>query len=354
MDTSLETDRPSARCRLDTLECKVGLAVLDSRVPRHASSVSRRIRYGAAGVAHVGRELRGAPRRSRGARTGVRARCRGAPCSSITRGKHRRSAARAPAESNALPIPRPAPVLDLDACVPVGAWRPLSPSPGPDWPPASRPAGRGLRQESCRRSLPTMASSRNNQDLADLVRFVNPVVRGWTTYYGRFYRSKWKRVLRHLDRARVAWTCRKYRHLRRREGAAKRYTPHPTERALHSIQSIAPPTTSLESLSPRGAAKLDGNRLEGGHAGAAGGRVGQILHGPQAHVDPAAGPMDGAASEPPDFAGCSRAIPRARRRNEKEARSANFVRLARTGMNVSPPTSPRRSPGFAPPASWPG
>ena len=65
-----------------------------------------------------------------------------------------------------------------------------------------------------------MASTRNNQSLEDLAQLVNPVVRGWTNYYGRFYRSKWMQVLRHLDRALVAWACWKYRRLRRRERAA--------------------------------------------------------------------------------------------------------------------------------------
>ncbi len=65
-----------------------------------------------------------------------------------------------------------------------------------------------------------MASTRNNRSLEDLARHVNPVVRGWTNYYGRFYRSKWKQVLRHLDRALVAWVCWKFRRFRRRERAA--------------------------------------------------------------------------------------------------------------------------------------
>jgi len=65
-----------------------------------------------------------------------------------------------------------------------------------------------------------MASTRNNQNLDDLAQLVNPVVWGWSNYYGRFYRSKWKQVLRHLDRALVAWACWKYRRFRRRERAA--------------------------------------------------------------------------------------------------------------------------------------
>ena len=44
-----------------------------------------------------------------------------------------------------------------------------------------------------------MASTRNNQRLEDLARLVNPSVRGWMNYYGRFYRSKCVQVLRHLN-----------------------------------------------------------------------------------------------------------------------------------------------------------
>jgi group II intron reverse transcriptase/maturase len=65
-----------------------------------------------------------------------------------------------------------------------------------------------------------MASTRNNQRLEDLARFVNPVVRGWMNYYGRFYRSRCAQVLRHLNEALAAWVRRKYRRFRRRERAS--------------------------------------------------------------------------------------------------------------------------------------
>ncbi len=65
-----------------------------------------------------------------------------------------------------------------------------------------------------------LASTRNNQKLEDLARLTDPVVRGWASYYGRFYRSLCMQVLRHLNDALVAWTCRKYRRFRRRERAA--------------------------------------------------------------------------------------------------------------------------------------
>lgn len=66
-----------------------------------------------------------------------------------------------------------------------------------------------------------LASTRNNQRLEDLARVVNPVVRGWMNYYGRFYRSKCIQVLRHLNEVLAAWVRRKYHHrFKRRERAS--------------------------------------------------------------------------------------------------------------------------------------
>ncbi len=65
-----------------------------------------------------------------------------------------------------------------------------------------------------------MASTRNNQRLEDLARLINPSVRGWMNYYGRFYRSKCVQVLRHLNEALAAWARWKYKRFRRRERAS--------------------------------------------------------------------------------------------------------------------------------------
>jgi hypothetical protein len=65
-----------------------------------------------------------------------------------------------------------------------------------------------------------LASTRNNQTLEDLAQVINPVVRGWMNYYGRFYRSKCVQVLRHLNAALGAWVRWKYRRFKRRERAA--------------------------------------------------------------------------------------------------------------------------------------
>jgi retron-type reverse transcriptase len=65
-----------------------------------------------------------------------------------------------------------------------------------------------------------MASTRTHHPLEDLARLVNPVVRGWMNYYGRFYRSRCVEVLRHLNEALAAWVQRKFTRFRNRERAA--------------------------------------------------------------------------------------------------------------------------------------
>jgi RNA-directed DNA polymerase len=50
--------------------------------------------------------------------------------------------------------------------------------------------------------------------LTDLARAINPVVRGWINYYGRFYRSKLISLLRHIDEYLVRWAMRKHKRLR--------------------------------------------------------------------------------------------------------------------------------------------
>ena len=68
-----------------------------------------------------------------------------------------------------------------------------------------------------------LASTRNNQRLEDLARVLNPAVRGWMNYYGRFYRSRCVQVLRHLNEALAAWVRRKYTRFRRRERASMQW-----------------------------------------------------------------------------------------------------------------------------------
>jgi group II intron reverse transcriptase/maturase len=66
-----------------------------------------------------------------------------------------------------------------------------------------------------------MAHTRNTQRLEDLARLVDPSVRGWMNYYGRFYRSRCVKVLRHLNEALAAWVRRKYTRFRYRPRASR-------------------------------------------------------------------------------------------------------------------------------------
>jgi RNA-directed DNA polymerase len=55
---------------------------------------------------------------------------------------------------------------------------------------------------------------RVNLTLDDLARWLNPIVRGWMTYYGRFYRSEMAPLLQRVNTYLRRWAGRKYRRLR--------------------------------------------------------------------------------------------------------------------------------------------
>jgi hypothetical protein len=58
-----------------------------------------------------------------------------------------------------------------------------------------------------------LGATRNNQSLEEIAKFVNPYVRGWVNYYGRFYRSALTPVLRCLERSLAYWVRRKFKRL---------------------------------------------------------------------------------------------------------------------------------------------
>lgn len=68
-----------------------------------------------------------------------------------------------------------------------------------------------------------LPSRRSTQELVDVARFTNPVVRGWLNYYGQFYRSRCVAVLTHLNDLLVQWVRRKYTRFRYRGRAARRW-----------------------------------------------------------------------------------------------------------------------------------
>ena len=52
---------------------------------------------------------------------------------------------------------------------------------------------------------------RSDLRLEEIAAFVNPVVRGWFSYYGKYYVSEMRNIARYLDEAIVAWARRRFR-----------------------------------------------------------------------------------------------------------------------------------------------
>jgi RNA-directed DNA polymerase len=78
---------------------------------------------------------------------------------------------------------------------------------------AQKTKGTELRRMSLHR--------RTNLTLDDLARWLNPIVRGWMNYYGRFYRSAMYPLLQRVSTYLMRWTWKKYRRLR----THKRFKP---------------------------------------------------------------------------------------------------------------------------------
>ena len=55
---------------------------------------------------------------------------------------------------------------------------------------------------------------RSGTELEDIASWVNPVVRGWMAYYGRFYRTALNGLLQRINTYLVRWAKRKYKRLR--------------------------------------------------------------------------------------------------------------------------------------------
>lgn len=55
---------------------------------------------------------------------------------------------------------------------------------------------------------------RSDKSLTDISRMINPILRGWINYYGKFYKSELYCVFKHLNRILVRWAERKYKRLK--------------------------------------------------------------------------------------------------------------------------------------------
>jgi len=54
----------------------------------------------------------------------------------------------------------------------------------------------------------------SSSSLEDIARRINPVVRGWPNYYGRYYKSAMRPIFRQLQHALARWAMRKYKRLK--------------------------------------------------------------------------------------------------------------------------------------------
>ena len=64
---------------------------------------------------------------------------------------------------------------------------------------------------------------RSDKSLDELAQRINPVLRGWINYYGRFYKSALYRTFQNLNNILVRWASRKYRRLRRYKHRARQW-----------------------------------------------------------------------------------------------------------------------------------
>jgi RNA-directed DNA polymerase len=77
----------------------------------------------------------------------------------------------------------------------------------------------------------------SDQDLADLAREINPTVRGWINYYGRFYRTELIQALQHINVYLIRWAMRKHKRLRARPARANgswRRSPNGSRACSHT------------------------------------------------------------------------------------------------------------------------
>ncbi len=90
-------------------------------------------------------------------------------------------------------------------------------------------AAKALRQEirSWRLQL------KSDKSLEDLSRMFSPVVAGWVHYYCRFYASAFNAVARHINRAIVRWSMRKFKKLRGHKSRAIRWVERIAQQRPH-------------------------------------------------------------------------------------------------------------------------
>jgi RNA-directed DNA polymerase len=81
----------------------------------------------------------------------------------------------------------------------------------------SSAAGKAIRQTMRDWHL----NRRSDQSLGDLAQMVNPIVRGWLNYYGRYYKSELNQSLRLLNEHLLRWGRQKYKRLKSHDRRAR-------------------------------------------------------------------------------------------------------------------------------------
>jgi RNA-directed DNA polymerase len=71
---------------------------------------------------------------------------------------------------------------------------------------------------------------RSDFSLSEIARLLNPKLRGWMAYYGRYYPSAMYVIWRHFNTTLVAWAMQKFKSLRRRKTQAGRFMERIAER----------------------------------------------------------------------------------------------------------------------------
>lgn len=59
--------------------------------------------------------------------------------------------------------------------------------------------------------------------LNEIARLINPKLRGWINYYGKFYKTELRKTINLVEQAIERWVTRKYKKLKRRKGRVKRW-----------------------------------------------------------------------------------------------------------------------------------
>jgi len=85
---------------------------------------------------------------------------------------------------------------------------------------------------------------RSDKTLGDLAQMVNPIVRGWLNYYGRYYKTELNQSLRLLNEHLARWARQKYKRLRSHDGRARAFLVKVARRApdlfVHWRQGLGP------------------------------------------------------------------------------------------------------------------